>query len=145
MELLMSQSLCVDLGHTFINAQKGDGSCRGVWFTTRRCDISLFVSWTAANWMKSVLAGVGGRSVAFSFWNVMWWSCGGFATISRKSVWIFFLGFFFLSPPLSSLLLWQYGHFATGWRPRIWFGQTTCAPGPVWDPVGLRSAPQTVQ
>lgn len=39
--------------------------------------------------MKSGPTSVRGRSVAFAFWNVMWWSCGGFRRISRKSVWIF--------------------------------------------------------
>lgn len=50
----------------------------------------------AAYWVKCGLTGGGGRSVAFSFWNVMWWSCGGFCTISRKSVWIFFSWIFFI-------------------------------------------------
>ena len=94
----------VDLDYTFKNARKCDGSCPWAWYTTRGRGIcaGFGVDWRGS-WMKCGLIGFWGRSVAFSFWNVMWWSCGGFATISRKSVWIRFpVGFF---PPVSTPLL----------------------------------------
>ena len=84
--------------------EKCDGSCPWAWYTTRgRAICAGFGGRLAARWMKCGLIGFWGRSVAFSFWNVMWWSCGGFATISRKSVWILFPFVFF--PPVSTPLL----------------------------------------
>lgn len=52
----------------------------------------------------------GGRSVAFYLWNVMWWSCGGFSTVSRKSVWILFPSIFPRLHPSTPVALWVFCH-----------------------------------
>lgn len=84
-ELAMSQSRRVQ------NARKRDESASWVWSSSGwpRCVLacgpkSRSLGWTAARWVG------GGRIVAFSFWNVMWRSCGAYCIISRKSVWILF-------------------------------------------------------
>lgn len=111
---------------TFANARKCDGSCPWVWSATRGRGMLLVRDWIAACWMKCRLVVCRGRSVAFSLWNVMWWSCGGFSTISRKSVWILFPWIFFLclhpSPRCSRC---TFDYLPLDGDPGQWIGQTT--------------------